>query len=585
MSHDENVDVSAYIEREVQKRLAVVKKQQAEEVENLRNVIDQCKNDLIRQNHVINKMAADPLIFGNLIKVGNATDPRCFKVDDEVIVTNPHSPHFNKGGRIVKHGENLISEEGCVLVHLIDDTQMEFGIGLEGKAPAEIRLTNKDDGTFAVVQVDGKPWEVRGVPDLNLNIGDPVKIRPDNKAIVSKAIDFPAGPIVHVSGIYDDCIEVLHKGEKQLVYNPKNLDLQEGDRIVTDPNMFSVVKKLPQENHKKYRLDYGVNTTWDDVGGLDDAKNQLRFALETPYKHPDLFKQYNVKPLTGALLYGPPGCGKTLLVRVMAWSMAQMHGTQAVESGYMYVKAPELLDMYVGNTEKKIVNLFKDCRQHYRKFGYKAILAVDEADAILATRGLRRSSDVNDTIIPMWLGEMDGANETETIENPIVVFMTNRADVLDQAVVRYGRINAHIKVNRPDEYTAADILKIHSSNTPFQNENEREKNGIFTLTVSDLFSKNRLLYRINNEHDFTLGNCVNGAMLANIAESAKMTALNRDLSTGQFSGVTLEDYRMAVKKVYEQQRGISHKFDLEDYALQLGLQPESIRIERCFGSV
>lgn len=142
--------------------------------------------------------------------------------------------------------------------------------------------------------------------------------------------------------------------------------------------------------------------SWDDVGGLEVAKQELKSALEFPFLYPHLFDHYNIEGLRGVLLYGPPGCGKTLLARVCAYSIAKIHGKQAIDSAYIYVKSPEILDKWVGNTEREIRELFERGRKHYREHGYKAILAIDEADAIMPQRGTRRSSDISDTIVPMF---------------------------------------------------------------------------------------------------------------------------------------------------------------------------------------
>lgn len=582
MQRGDHSDIDNHIEREVQKRVAVVKRQQAEEIQELRSIIDQCRTDLIKQNNIINRMAADPLTFGTLLKVHSHTDATCFKVNDEILVIDPESLHYMKAGRIISFNDRVVDDNGYVFVKLVDDSEVQFAVGIEGKDSAQIRLTAKEDGTFAVVQSDGKPWEVRGVPDLHLRVGDPVKIRPDNKAIIAKAYDLSAGPICQVVAVMEDCVEVMYKGDKQLVYNPNNLVLEEGDRVATDPNLFSVVKKLPADSRNKYKITAEATITWDDVGGLDTAKQELMDALELPYQHPELFQYYGMEALRGILLYGPPGCGKTLLARVAAWSMAKTHGKQSAETGYIYVKAPEILDKWVGNTEKEIRDLFERGRRHFREFGYKAILAFDEADAIMPQRGSRRSSDIADTIVPMFLGEMDGIDARQTAENPIVILMTNRADVLDPAVTRPGRISRHIKIDRPNEFTAVDILQIHCKKIPFKSDTNVQ--AILTIAASDLFSKNRLLYRVNNEHDFTLGDCVNGAMLASIAEIAKMSALHRDLVDKTKTGVTLQDFRSAVQKVYRQQRGINHSYDLQDFAEKLGIQPSNMQIERCFGA-
>lgn len=587
MSSDDKLplDIDGHIKREVQRRSALNSQKYVDEITELRSVIENCKTDLIRQHGIITRLAADPFIFGTVLKINNYCNPLFFKTNDEVLVIDSNSPHFNKGGRIIsgRNDTDVVDQDGFVLVRLVDDTEASFSIGIEGKNPAQVRLTQKEDGTYAIVHVDGKAWEVKGAPDLDLKIGDPVKVKPDNKAIIGIGHDLVAGPICSVVAILDDNnIEIFYKGDKYLVQNPNNISLKEGDRVATDSNMFCVVKKLPADARNKFKISSDLEVSWDNVGGLKEAKQELKNALELPFTHADIFEHYGIETLKGLLLYGPPGCGKTLLARVAAWSMSQTHGKQSVDTGYIYVKAPEILDKWVGNTEKEIRDLFERGRLHYRENGYKAILAFDEADAIMPQRGTRRSSDIADTIVPMFLGEMDGVDENQTKENPIVILMTNRADVLDPAITRPGRISRHIKIERPDQFSCIDILKIHVENTPFMEGADVE--SILLVVASDIFSKSHLIYRINNEHDFILANCVNGAMLKNIVEIAKMNALHRDIADGKKTGLELQDFRNAIQKVYDQQRGMNHSYDLYDFAENLGIQFKDMKINRCFGA-
>lgn len=581
---DNTNQVSDVTEAEIQRRVARATRPLYEEITDLRGIVSACQNDLMRQNSIISRLTGDALNFGTLIQVQNSVDPNLFRTNDEVVVVDKSSSHYNKGGRIVSGlgGGVVVDEEGCTFVKLNDGNECKFSIGLAGKEPAQIRLSQKEDGTHAIVNLDGKPWQVRGAPDLAIQVGDSIKLRPDNKSIIGKAQDFGVGPICHVVAIQDDCVEVNHKGDNYVVHNPKNIKLEEGDRIACDTGMFCIIKKLPQDARERYKISTELTTTWDDVGGLDVAKQELRDAIELPYQHPELFKYYNAEQLRGVLLYGPPGCGKSLLARVCAWSMASLHGKKSKETSYIYVKSPEILDKWIGNTEQEIRKLFERGRRHYRENGYKAILVFDEADAIMPQRGTRTSSGIADTMVPMFLGEMDGVDSKQTEENPIVLLMTNRADSLDPAITRPGRISRHIKVDRPDEKTAVDILKIHSRSVPFSDEKNKEI--VLTIVATDIFSKSRLLYRINNQHDFTFGDCINGASLENIMQIAKMNALHRDMASNKKTGVTIDDLRSAVQSSYRQQRGINHNYDLQDFSEKLGIQPQNMQVDRCFGA-
>ncbi|MHC5536712.1 ATP-binding protein [Singulisphaera rosea] len=343
----------------------------------------------------------------------------------------------------------------------------------------------------------------------------------------------------------------VKKGDTDLRIEACN-DLKQGDEVLLHPKTFQIVERLgkPPLEVSRFAPDKIPNVKWKDIGGLTEAKADLIEAIELPHKNKALFDFYGKKQIKGVLLSGPPGCGKTMLGKASANSLATIYGKENARTGFLYVKGPEILNQYVGQTEQTIRDMFDDARRHKEEHGYPAIIFLDEADAILAARGTRNVG-IGNTIVPMFLTEMDGLEESSAI----VIIATNRPDVLDPAIVRDGRIDRKVTVTRPCVKSAEEIIRLNLNRVPLQKglsvgETAQE---IASLVYSDRFVVKRDTY---------LRDIVNGAMLANCISIAVSYAIQRDLGAGKTktgSGIVMDDVHAAVDRILRQSRTVVHE--------------------------
>jgi len=516
----------------------------------------------------LEQILAAPKVYGRVIVACNNVNPEAFQVNDHGWIYDKEHPYYQRVGKIVAP---LNREEGTVIIEFNDEHRDVFLVGLPNTGeggPAQFKLLGKSDGTFATVAVGDTPYEVGGIPGEDLKPGDKVKVDLQTKQIIDRTNVASAGIIAKIENVVDEdgTIEVEIGGEKKIVHAglvPEN-PFEEGDRVVLDSCQQIVIKCLDRAKDKKHTLSQECNVSWDDVGGLQIAKDAIAEAIELPWKHPDIFAHYNKKPPKGVLFYGPPGCGKTLIGKATTHSLAGIHGAEAIGTGFIYVKGPEILNMYVGNSEANIRELFHRARRHHQKHGYPAIIFIDEAESILSERGTGRSSDVDKTIVPMFLSEMDGLVDN----NCLVILATNRPKMLDPAVVREGRVDRHIMIPRPDIEAVPTIFDIHLRGIPIKG---MKRDDLIARATADIFSANRKIYQIRNQNNpkeemfFTFADVITGSMIEGICDQATSFALKRDIQSGKKSGVRPADVKEAIETIAQRHMRLNHKFDLEDY--------------------
>lgn len=349
-----------------------------------------------------------------------------------------------------------------------------------------------------------------------------------------------------------------------------------GDIVQLDRTGTVALKVVPKDR-TEFSIETATGVSWDDIGGQDEAKQMLREAIEGSLKFSSLFKAYGVRPLKGVLLSGPPGCGKTLLAKATANAVREVHGAAESSTGFIYVKGPEVLNMWVGNSEAQVRGLFSRGREHKEKYGYPAVIFIDEADAILGKRGSHHGSVLASTIVPTFLAEMDGMEDSGSF----VLLATNRQDILDPAIVRDGRIDRKVRVDRPQPKDAVQILSIHLGKTKVADDT----NQLAGAAAAELFSEKYLLYKVglkgHGVQQFHIRHLISGAMLAGVVDMAKSNAIKRDTASGvakpKASGIKVEDITSAVAQVVAANRNLNHDDDLLMFAEQHGAEIEAVQ--------
>ncbi|MGB0911650.1 MAG: proteasome ATPase, partial [Nitrospirales bacterium] len=325
-------------------------------------------------------------------------------------------------------------------------------------------FSNLNQDETATVSVSGRKMKVSIHPSL---MGQ--KWRKGQEVILNEALniieshDFdPQGEVVQLKLRleHNRALVKLRHDEERVVEVAEPLheqSLSVGDLLLFDPRSGHVIEKLPKSDMEELVLEEVPNANYEQIGGLGKELEQIKDAVELPFLHPELFAEHQLSPPKGILLYGPPGCGKTLIAKAVANSIAQKleHLTgKEIRSYFLHIKGPELLNKYVGESERQVREVFAKAKEKASN-GYPVIVFFDEMDALFRTRGSGISSDVESTIVPQFLAEIDGV---ESLRDVIVIWASNRQDLIDPAVLRPGRLDVKVKIPRPDKYGAKEIL-------------------------------------------------------------------------------------------------------------------------------
>ncbi|MFD4759116.1 proteasome ATPase [Streptomyces sp. NPDC058439] len=462
-----------------------------------------------------------------------------------------------------------------------------FGVFLQGN----------EDGTCDLF-TGGRKLRVNVSPSVELDDlrrGQEVML---NEALnVVDAMEFErAGDIVTLKEVLEDgerALVIGHTDEERVVRLAEPLldaTIRPGDALLLEPRSGYVYEVVPKSEVEELVLEEVPDIDYSKIGGLGDQIELIRDAVELPYLHPDLFKEHELRPPKGILLYGPPGCGKTLIAKAVANSLAkkvaEVTGQPAGKSYFLNIKGPELLNKYVGETERHIRLVFQRAREKASE-GTPVIVFFDEMESLFRTRGSGVSSDVENTIVPQLLAEIDGV---EGLENVIVIGASNREDMIDPAILRPGRLDVKIKIERPDAEAAKDIFaKYLTPSLPLHADDLAEHTGskeaathaMIQSVVERMYTEseeNRFLevtYANGDKEVLYFKDFNSGAMIQNIVDRAKKMAIKDFLDQGQ-KGLRVSHLLQACVDEFKENEDLPNTTNPDDWARISGKKGERI---------
>jgi len=457
------------------------------------------------------------------------------------------------------------------------------------------RQRNKD-GTVDV-DLDGRRLKVNVHPKLESYDFEPGQLLALNESlnIVDLGDYETRGEVVRLKDRLDEGrVFVVGRADEErvvvLAERIRHLHLDVGDNLLLEPRSNYILEKLPKSQVEEVMLEEVPDISYLDIGGLDEQIEALRDGIELPYLYPDEFREHQLRPPKGVLLYGPPGCGKTLIAKAVANSLAKKFaeraGVEEARSYFLNIKGPELLNKYVGETESKIREVFKKAREKANDTT-PVIVFFDEMDALFRVRGSGISSDVEITIVAQFLSELDGL---ESLENVIVIGASNRQDLIDPAVLRPGRLDIKIKVDRPDRQAAKDIfskylrpeLPLHETLLAEAGpDRQAAVDWMIDHACDHMYSdreENKFLevtYARGDKETFYFKDFASGAMIENIIARAKKSALKRYLSHRE-KGIKLQDLLDAVQGEFIENEDLPNTTNPDDWARISGTKGEKI---------
>jgi len=458
-----------------------------------------------------------------------------------------------------------------------------------------VYLSVNEDGTVNILS-QGRKVKVNLHPSLK-----PEALKPGQELILNEGLNVIEAAGYEIQGEVvvlkeqldpERAVVTLRADEEKvgIIADPLRAQrLKTGDHLLMDAKSGYLLERLPKSEVEDLTLEEVPDIGYDDIGGLTDQIEAIKDAVELPYLYADYYKEHKLTPPKGVLLYGPPGCGKTMIAKAVANNLAEKISEkrgEKIKGYFLNIKGPELLNKYVGETERKIREIFQKAKEKANE-DVPVVVFFDEMDALFRTRGTGISSDVETTIVPQLLAEIDGV---EGLKNVIVIGASNRQDLIDPAILRPGRLDVKIKIERPDRGAATDIFRKYlTADVPIA-EAERRADGPTTLEIIEtmitaaveamytLSEENRFLevtYANGDKEVLYFKDFASGAMIESVVRRAKKLALKRLIGGGP-KGIATDDLKTAVREEFKENEDLPNTTNPDDWAKIAGKKGERI---------
>lgn len=477
-----------------------------------------------------------------------------------------------------------------------------IGVYLGAPAPSKAHKPKSgEQGDTALVAVGDQEFVVNIDPNLKekeLKVGTRVMVN-DAYAVVGDLGPAQSGPIAKIGDVLDENrlrVATDPQGlQGRIVYRGeglKDVELKSGDEVRMEPNFKVALELFAGNDTKDYFLEEVPEIPWEKIGGQRDAIQLIRDTIELPLLYPELFERFGKKPLKGILLYGPPGCGKTLIGKATAYNLTRTYNErtgQNLKEYFMLINGPQILNMWLGETERQVREIFQSAREK-AKAGHLVFIFIDEAESLLRTRSnTRGGSFIQNTIVPQFAAEMDGL---VSLENVVVMLTSNRPDYIDPAILRPERIDRKVKINRPDKTAARDILEIYlHQDLPFSPDILKEHSGDLEKTRQALVDHAmQQIFRQAPETEFVevytrsggvetlyFKDLLSGALLMSLVERAKDYAIKRAIDVKSSNeGISAGDLARAISTEFRENEIFPKTDTLEDWLKLLDYEPENV---------